>query len=295
MAGDHLDVNGVDDAQKRETAREESRYHADPQGDDRERADPMPAEVDHLLQCVLGRAAEARPAFVGDTRAAVPNPLHDTPQEQSLLPKLEDIVEHLAVEKTEVGHAALEVDAAQPRKKTVKPPRGEPLEEREILGVDANSPDDLVAVAPLLDQFGNHHWRMLKIGIHREDRCAARTLQSGEECILMTEVAREPHGAHTGVTLAHIGDRCPRLVGAPVIGEDDFPRHPQRGQHSRELVVQFSDVPFLVIRRNDNGQSASCLARHQTGPVTDHHRVPGQGTEKSPGTPPVQCITASGL
>ena len=87
----------------------------------------MPGEPQHAAHVVAAGARVALVAVEGNACGRVADPVHDAAQEQPVFAELQDFVQHLPIEQTEVGCAGLDANAAQIREHAVIEARGELL------------------------------------------------------------------------------------------------------------------------------------------------------------------------
>jgi hypothetical protein len=149
----------------------------------------MPGKAQHLLECVFGRAAEAGAAVEGDIGTWVAHPLNKAPEEQSFLFELEKLIEHLAIEQSEIRHSALDLDAAEIGEQPVIQPGCPALEGGKIFGIPSHRLDDLVAFSPFVHKQGNNIGRMLEIGVHGYDGITSRMGKPRDQRILVSEIS----------------------------------------------------------------------------------------------------------
>src|SRR5215207_3322143 len=99
---------------------------------------------------------------------------------------------------------------------------------------------------------------MLQIGVHHDDGSAAGRRDARHQRALMTEIAREPHAAHSDVGSAECADHLPCTVDTAVVDDHELPIAVAdlRIQHVANARVQNVKIAFLVIRRYHDGNHA---------------------------------------
>ena len=93
----------------------------------------------------------------------------------------------------------------------------------------------------------------MQVGIHRHYELALRPLESDHECGTFPVVAAKSNDFDTVVPEMQISENAERIIGAPVIHENDFVAAADSDERVLQLVGEFFERLLLIVERNDDG------------------------------------------
>jgi hypothetical protein len=108
---------------------------------------------------------------------------------------------------------------------------------------------------------------MLQVGVHEHDSVSSRSVHSGGEGNLVTEVSREGCHTHAWIGGHEAVQLRERVVSASVINEEDFVIDPVQGAENRLQSAEKGAYDFgLVEAGNNDGQQLSPAPVHFVHP-----------------------------
>ena len=130
-------------------------------------------------------------------------------------------------------------------------------QEQAVLAVLAPAGDE---VEVFVQQPGDHARDVdrvvLQVAVHGHDDIAARRIDAGLHGGGLLEVARQFDDAHVRAVLLHrLQGALDRRIAAAVVDQHQFPRILVADQRLMHALDQRRDVVFLVVERDDDGES----------------------------------------
>ena len=176
-------------------------------------------------------------------------PLHET----ITLGQCQQGVDDLAIHQPEIPRAGRHLETVSGVDQRVEEACSEAFEEPFVKPVLSDGVDHLGAIAPLLQQGRNQLWRVLQVGVHRDDDLAMGRLEPCGERGLFAKIARQLDRAHAGHA-GPLGQRERRGVGAAVVDDDDFPVLHAGTQQVEQARQQQVKVQRFISARQDARQ-----------------------------------------
>jgi hypothetical protein len=100
---------------------------------------------------------------------------------------------------------------------------------------------------------------MLQIRVHRDHDVGVVVIEARGQGGLVTEVSREAHVADPGVALVGRLQHRQALIDAPVVDEQDRPRHGEGVENACELLADAGDQSGFVEGWEDHAQAGGRL------------------------------------
>ena len=123
----------------------------------------------------------------------------------------------------------------------------------------AHAVDDVVALAPALDERPEQLGRILQVDVHRDQDVAARVVDAGGERRLLAEVAREVDDPQPAVTRAAVEQMGQRVVVRAVVHEHDL--EAQAGALQKRLDRRQEDIDRLLLVEHRHDQRQQRIGR----------------------------------
>src|SRR5574341_851028 len=145
-----------------------------------------------------------------------------------------------------------DIDVRNPSKQTVKCLVAGPLDPR-LLALLAYRVNHLVSLAPLCDECWQHFRRILQVRIHDRDGIAARKIKPGGDGHLMAKVARQLDHDDALVLAFELRQSDAGFVTAAIVDKEDLEVDALRFEDSHEPGIQYRNIFFFIVNRNDDG------------------------------------------
>ena len=126
---------------------------------------------------------------------------------------------------------------------------------------------DVVALFDLRQEDWDLCWIVLKIAIHSDHIFASAVREPSSKRCGLAEVSTQSNGNHMRVDF---GEFLQQLVGkilAAIIDKDELVGAAELLHDALQTAIQFNDIKFLVMKRNNDRNRGSCLdIRHAVPP-----------------------------
>ena len=184
----HDDPAAIEHGQRRDR-------HAAPERDAQRRVgkrdDAVDGEADHLAQRIFRLARGARRAMELHHRLGKSEPGEHAAHETVAFGHGAKTIEHLAVDEAEIADIARNVDRRELADQPVEQIGRHRLEAAFTLARQPLGIDDVEALFPFGDHIEDDFGRILKVGVHHNDRVAFRPVHAGGDGDLVAEIARQ--------------------------------------------------------------------------------------------------------
>jgi hypothetical protein len=175
------------------------------------------------------------------------DPAHKAPEKPRTFGHTKQGIHNPAVHETEVRRIRCELDVADSIQDSVKRRGARALEEPGMLAARPHREDDIEARLPLGDELGHDFRRMLKIGIHHDDRLPGSVLEAGGDRDLMTEIPRQADSPYARVELTKLSQDSQRTIGAAIIDKYQLVRVANLSHLGRQQLVNGPDILLFVV------------------------------------------------
>ncbi len=249
------------------TAKPNTRVDGAQNGDDakrgaRERDDGGRREIHQLPQGPLTLTFCARLDIERNARVAEADPVDQAAVEALTFRQVPgDGVDDATIEQLEIRRIP-KIDAAEPRQHRIEEPGSHSGERTVALAAPLDRIDDHGALAPFLDHRRDQLRRMLQIGVNRDHRVAARSLEAGEQRRLLAKIAREPEPLDAGILPGQILHPIERRVATAVVDHDDLQVHRAGRERVDYHIHGVRDAGRFVVRGNHHAQSLRRVRVH---------------------------------
>src|SRR5271157_45793 len=145
---------------------------------------------------------------------------------------------------------------------------GRDLPQQQIVDAVAAPPThDVVALFDLCQKDWDLCWIMLKIAIHSDHIFASAVRESSSERCGLAEVSTQPNGDYMRVDFGEFLQQLVSEILAAIIDKDELVTATELLHDTLQTAIEFNDVRFLVMKRNNNRNRGGCLdIRHAVPP-----------------------------
>src|SRR5271166_1866681 len=104
---------------------------------------------------------------------------------------------------------------------------------------------------------------MLKVAIHSDHIFASAVREPGGERCGLAEVSTQPYGDYMRVDFGEFLQQLVSEIRAAVIDKDELVTATEFLHDALQAAIQFNDIRFLVMKRNNDRNRGGCLdVRH---------------------------------
>ncbi len=164
-----------------------------------------------------------------------------------------DLLDEIAAQSFEAAAKVVNGNTAGFSHQAVGDQRGDLFEEQAIAGaLHTAAADDVESLFELFDEGGNVLRIVLQVSIHADDVLAFGLMKAGDQGFGAAVIAAEVDDRDAFVAIRQFAQEGRRAVRASVVDEDKLEVVSEGLHDGFGLHVQFGDVPFLIVKRNDD-------------------------------------------
>ena len=182
-------------------------------------------------------------------------PVHESSVHTIFLWKLEIRIDYFSWEETIVGRTRFKFEFWDSIEDSIKECRRSSLPPRYPTNIWAFIVDDIISLLVFFHEFWDLLDWMLAICIKSDHDISIRMLQSCSDSEFFSEVAREIHSLHSGISFTELLYLFPCTIRRTIIHEYDLEVIViYLRQYWAELTINIGDISLFTICRDDEGE-----------------------------------------